>query len=116
MSESDLDKTLRTKFPVRRRDFLNGVAMTIGASLFPFSELLGQESGPDSSAEEYFLSKGITQEDPRYYPPALTGMRGSHSGSFEAAHGVRDGKVWHEVIDTEEHYDLVVIGGGISGL
>jgi len=116
MSESDLDKTFRTKSPVHRRDFLNGVAMTIGASLFPFGELLGQDAGPDSSAQEYFLSKGITPQDPRYYPPALTGMRGSHSGSFEAAHGLRDGKASYDAIDTEEHYDLIVVGGGISGL
>ncbi len=116
MSESDADKTFRTKSLVDRRDFVNGVAMTIGASLFPFRELLGQESSPDSSAQEYFLSKGITPQDPRYYPPALTGMRGSHPGSFEAAHGLRDGKASHDVIDTEEDYDMVVVGGGISGL
>jgi len=116
MSESDLDKIFQAKSPVHRRDFLNGVAMTIGASLFPLGELLGQDSGPDSSAQEYFLSKGITQQDPRYYPPALTGMRGSHPGSFEAAHALRDGNVPTNATDTGEHYDLVVVGGGISGL
>ena len=116
MNESDLDKTFRTKSPVDRRDFLNGVAMTIGASLFPFGELLGQDSGPDSSAQEYFLSKGITQQDPRYYPPALTGMRGSHPGSFEASHALRDGTAAKDATDTKERYDLIVIGGGISGL
>ena len=90
--------------------------MTIGASLFPLEELWGQDSGPDSSAQEYFLSKGITQQDPRYYPPALMGMRGSHAGSFEAAHALRDGNEPRNAIDTGEHYDLVVVGGGISGL
>ena len=34
------------------------------------------------------------QESPDYYPPALTGLRGSHPGSFEAAHSLRDGTFW----------------------
>jgi len=54
-----------------------------------------------------------------YYPPALTGMRGSHPGSFDAAHSLRDGTFWDsagKVEDTGEVYDLIVVGGGISGL
>ena len=104
--------------PIHRRDFLNGVALTIGASLFPMEHLFGQGAGagPDSSAEEYFLARGITQQDTRYYPPALSGMRGSHPGSFEAAHALRDGGSSTVAVDTEEQYDLVVVGGGISGL
>lgn len=106
----------RGSCPIHRRDFLNGVALTIGASLFPMEHLFGQDAGPDSSAEEYFLARGITQQDARYYPPALSGMRGSHPGSFEAAHAVRDGESSTAAVDTEEHYDLIVVGGGISGL
>lgn len=116
MNKPDDDKKLGMACPIDRRDFLNGVAMTIGASLLPFEELLGQDSGPDSSAQEYFLSKGITQQDPRYYPPALMGMRGSHPGSFEAAHALRDRNETKNATDSDEHYDLVVVGGGISGL
>ena len=54
-----------------------------------------------------------------YYPPALTGMRGSHPGSFDAAHSLRDGTFWDSAgkpEDTGERYDLIVVGGGISGL
>jgi spermidine dehydrogenase len=116
MSQSPGDKRPGMGCPIDRRDFLNGVAMTIGASLFPLEELLGQNSGHDSLAQEYFLAKGITQQDPQYYPPALTGMRGSHPGSFEAAHALRDGFESKDAVDTGEHYDLVVVGGGISGL
>ena len=46
-------------------------------------------------------------------------MRGSHDGSYEVAHSLRDGSFWRnagEPIDTGETYDLVVVGGGISGL
>jgi spermidine dehydrogenase len=54
-----------------------------------------------------------------YYPPALTGLRGSHEGSYAAAHALRDGGFFAgagPVEDTGESYDLVVVGGGISGL
>ncbi len=106
------------KSKITRKDFLNGVALTAaGAVLRPF-EALAQDSGPDPSAREYLLAKGIKQSDPRYYPPALTGMRGSHPGSFEAAHTLRDGKRVDPAAaaDTGETYDLIVVGGGISGL
>jgi spermidine dehydrogenase len=56
---------------------------------------------------------------PGYYPPALTGLRGSHVGAFEAAHSLRDGTLWDTAgtpVDTGEVFDLVVVGGGISGL
>jgi spermidine dehydrogenase len=55
---------------------------------------------------------------PALYPPALTGMRGQHPGSFEVAHAfAREGRRFG-IDDTpsEETYDLVVVGGGISGL
>jgi spermidine dehydrogenase len=102
--------------PIHRRDFLNGVALTVGASLLPRDLFAQGGAGPDSSAEEYFLARGITQQDPRYYPPGLGGMRGSHPGSFEAAHALRDGHADIKAEDTGEHYDLIVVGGGISGL
>ena len=53
------------------------------------------------------------------YPPALTGLRGSHDGSFEVAHALRDGSFWATAgapADTSERYDLIVVGAGISGL
>ena len=84
---------------ITRRDFLNGVAITIAAGMTPLQLL---QAAPDG----------------RYYPPALTGRRGSHVGSFEVAHQMG----WEKkVFDTEklpitEDYDLVVVGGGLSGL
>jgi len=51
-----------------------------------------------------------------YYPPLLNGMRGSHPGSFEAAHALRDGVHENAGTETGEVYDLIVVGAGISGL
>ncbi|MCX8229866.1 MAG: NAD(P)/FAD-dependent oxidoreductase [Planctomycetota bacterium] len=53
-----------------------------------------------------------------YYPPALTGLRGSHPGSNDHAHsrawaGRSD---WGPTTKLPETYDLVVVGGGLSGL
>ena len=59
------------------------------------------------------------QNVPGYYPPGKTGLRGSHPGSFETMHKVRDGAFWEDApkpVDTGESYDLVIVGGGISGL
>jgi spermidine dehydrogenase len=91
---------------ISRRDFLNGVAVTVGATWLP-AKFFGWQ-GED-----------VPQDSAKYYPPALTGLRGSHAGSFEAAHSLRDGTFWEEAgkpIDTGERYDLVIVGGGISGL
>ncbi|MEM7279676.1 MAG: NAD(P)-binding protein, partial [Pseudomonadota bacterium] len=52
-------------------------------------------------------------------PPGLTGLRGSHKGSFEVAHAlVREGRRdWGPVeMRDSSVYDLVVVGAGISGL
>jgi spermidine dehydrogenase len=46
-------------------------------------------------------------------------MRGSHPGSFDTAHSLRDGIFWESAgkpEDTGETYDLIIVGGGISGL
>jgi spermidine dehydrogenase len=51
------------------------------------------------------------------YPPAATGLRGSHPGSFEVAHALRDGERFDidGLVDRDD-VDLVVVGAGISGL
>jgi spermidine dehydrogenase len=88
---------------VTRRDFLNGTRVALGASLLtPWSELMG--AGPAHFAQ----ADG-------YYPPARTGLRGSHDGSWENMHARVGGRVWQHT-DPEEEYDLVVVGAGISGL
>jgi spermidine dehydrogenase len=89
--------------PITRRDFLNGIA--VGAAAVASGPLLAA-SLPDPAAQAAL----------GYYPPLLTGLRGSHPGSFEDAHTLRDGGTWPAATDTGEEYDLIVVGGGISGL
>jgi spermidine dehydrogenase len=91
---------------ITRRDFLNGVALVVGGTLIAPHEALGPS-----------LADAATEAAP--YPPALTGLRGSHDGSFDVAHALRDGTFWPTAgpaADTGETYDLVVVGAGISGL
>jgi spermidine dehydrogenase len=92
---------------ITRRDFLNGMAVTAGAALVP-----GALAGVLEAEAQAMDSKAA-------YPPGLTGLRGDHVGSFEAAHSLRDGTFWEKAgapRETGERYDLVIVGGGISGL
>src|SRR3984885_5808826 len=112
------DRKLGMDSNISRRDFLNGVAVTIGASMIPAVAAAQQSSGPDPTTQEPLRAKGITQDDPRYYPPLLTGMRGSHPGPFEVAHQMRDDRRWSRSTGggRGENYDLVAVGAGMSGL
>jgi spermidine dehydrogenase len=91
---------------ITRRDFLNGVSVTVAGSLLA-PELLR------AAQQEY-----APERAPDYYPPTRVGMRGSHAGSFEVAHQLRDRGRWDlsGAISTGETYDLVIVGGGLSGL
>src|SRR5581483_5386739 len=82
---------------ITRRDFLGGTVLAIGAGLTPAAQIAAT---------------------PGLYPPALTGMRGEHPGSFEVAHAfARAGERFGiDNVASEESYDLIVVGGGISGL
>jgi spermidine dehydrogenase len=82
---------------ITRRDFLNGAALAIASGLTPAAQIAAE---------------------PARYPPALTGMRGQHPGSFEVAHAfAREGQRFGvDQAAVDESYDLVVVGGGISGL
>jgi spermidine dehydrogenase len=102
------DTNLGEDRPILRRDFLQGVLVGAATAL----------SGPllRAYAADATAPPGAAQDLPGYYPPVLTGMRGSHPGSFEAAHALRDGGGVAPDVDTRESYDLIVVGGGISGL
>jgi spermidine dehydrogenase len=105
------DRELGMQRPIDRRDFLQGAAMAMVAAGALSPELAAAAA-----------TEAAAQDKPGYYPPILTGMRGSHPGSFEPAHAIRDhGSLQASAFnspptDTGEEYDLIVVGGGISGL
>ena len=103
MSKSD--RQLGMSRNITRRDFVHGAGLAALSLGLPSGVARGQPSPAPA--------------DPagRYYPPTLTGLRGSHPGSFEVAHELAlRGEDFDTGEDLEEEYDLVVVGAGLSGL
>jgi spermidine dehydrogenase len=101
------DRELGMDQPIARRDFLNGVAIAVGS--------IAGGVLPGVVAQG-FADEAAAQARQSHYPPRLTGLRGSHPGSFESAHKLRDGDLPLQASGPAETYDLVIVGGGISGL
>ncbi len=100
------DRDLGMQQPISRRDILHGFGSLAASSFVPGIAL----------ADEVLAAEAAGH---LYYPPALTGMRGNHDGSFDVAHKLaRESK--HDWGPFEEPdsgiYDLVVVGAGLSGL
>ena len=118
---------------ITRRDFVAGFAVsTAGLAMVPAQAISAGLLAPHALPS--------ARSAPPYYPPALTGLRGSHAGAFEAAHrlafagqtadvasanssGVHHGTRTEAGTDiaipqaqTDATYDLVIVGGGLSGL
>ncbi|HEX9723484.1 MAG TPA: FAD/NAD(P)-binding protein, partial [Vicinamibacteria bacterium] len=92
---NETDKSLGMHRPITRRDFLQGVTLSLAASRL-----------------------GRTQERTGHEPPRMHGLRGQDFASTELGHRIRDGETELSTasVDTSEEYDLVVIGAGIAGL
>ena len=110
MSEKSRDRELGMNRKITRRDFLDGAALAVGG-------VVVASAVPRVFGLSDFAS--APEKNPAYYPPALTGLRGNHEGSYPVAHSLRDHTFWDSAAkpeNTGETYDLVVVGGGISGL
>jgi len=98
------DKKLGMDRDITRRDFIHDVSLASLGLALPAGVAAHAATGSPVPAGEN-------------YPPVRTGMRGSHPGAFEVAHALaREGKSFPAPTDIDESYDLVVVGGGISGL
>ena len=91
------DEALGMGAKITRRDFLDGVLIGAGAML---------------TRPAFATAAGAAAD-----PPSLTGLRGSHVGSFERAHALAIGLArLDDAPRVDDDYDLVVVGGGLSGL
>jgi spermidine dehydrogenase len=100
MGERKDDNRLGMNRAITRRDFLDGVALATGAAAF--GGAIGPAFGQAAA-----------------YPPSLTRLRGQTDADFAAMHAIRDDSFWAKAgapSPSGEHYDLIVVGAGISGL
>lgn len=106
------DRMLGLDQEITRRDFLNSTLLGSGALLLnPLSpaQLLQTAAAP-VAADEWTGYGGVGD---------YANSNGNTPAVLEAGHRIRDGEFESlpaNVIDTNETYDCVVIGGGISGL
>jgi spermidine dehydrogenase len=106
MSEKNdpgLDEALGLNTPMPRRDFLNGTLLSVGslaaAGLSPLQQVAH--------------ARGSTPQ------PRKSSWGGNSQDAFDAGHAVRDGLYDDRNItaeDTGEFFDLLIVGGGFSGL
>jgi len=105
----DYHRKLGLDRAITRRDFLNGAAISVAGAYTALhgSGLLGQSSSPTPALS------------PDRYPPLRSGLRGNYPASISEFDNIRAGQYDKFPVadaDIRESYDLVIVGGGISGL
>src|SRR5258708_412197 len=106
--QAALEERLGMNRKIPRRDFLNGAAIGLTGALGALNGF-----ATDSPKQN---SDRVNSEN---YPPLRSGLRGQYPAAVEEFDSIRGGKYAQfpfsdAVID--EEYDLVIVGGGISGL
>jgi spermidine dehydrogenase len=92
---------------IPRRDFLNGMALTIAGAC----TALGNLALPACARADGTGEAG--------YPPLRGGLRGQYPAAVSEFENIRSGKYAEFPLsdkDLDEEFDLVIVGGGISGL
>ncbi len=111
MSASNEYRDLGMDRRIPRRDFVNGVALGLTGIGVRASglEVLSSQFQVQSSAASAAAA----------YPPAQTGLRGNYPAAV-AAFGPMQQGAYRQFpspdVNTQENYDLVIVGAGISGL
>ncbi len=105
---------------ITRREVLQSLALAMSVpSLLASAPGAAQTTLPADTSTAASAANAINaevQNTADYYPPIKTGLRGTHVGAYEAAHMLRDGEQPIPIADSGLHYDLIIVGGGISGL
>ena len=101
----------KTNTTITRRDLINGAL--VGSTSLAFAPITSLTNAASLTIAQPIARHTVDST----YPPILTGLRGSHEGSFEVAHALAwAGEKPSTYVELEEHYDLVVVGAGMSGL
>lgn len=105
---TDEDRELGMDRFISRRNFMHGASAAAG-----LAAMMG--GAPLSAAAAAQAPYAPAQAGA--YPPLRTGLRGFHPGAYEPVHDlVWGGRTPPDAESTGEIYDLVVVGGGLSGL
>ena len=112
------DKLLGLDADITRRDFVGSALLGAGAGL-----LYAKAPGLLRNAEAQTLSTPLTGVGPDWTGPGGIGDYNKANGNTHEVvndgHGIRNGvyeKAFGDAIDSGEVYDLVIVGGGFSGL
>jgi len=109
------DRELGLDRAITRRDFVYGSSLIVGGAI---AGCRPNEPAQDATGGGY-----VFDVDAAWYGPGGVGDYAASHGNtpavLEAAHAIRTGQFTappSNAVDTGEEYDLVVVGGGISGL
>src|SRR6202171_618419 len=103
MSASKEYRELGMDRPIARRDFLNCIAIGIAGAALGAANARAQTTGTS----------------PANYPPTRSGLRGNYPAAVDEFDRIRAAQYAQFPVsdgNIHEEYDLVIVGGGISGL